>query len=287
MAYPCEPSEERGQFRGDVNKLNQAVATQSHIRARRAGFFSDVVSVAIRALRSIPRDPEAIYPALIIPVFFYAINVGALQDMAERIPGLDYKAFQLPVAIIFAVTGISRAVTLVTDIQTGYFDRLSLTPVSRLALLLGLTVADFTLVVALTIPVIIIGFVVGVSFESGALGLLLFILLSGLWGLVFTGFPYAIALKTGNPAAVNSSFLLFFPFVFLTTVFVPREAMTGWLATVATYNPVTYLLDALRSLIVTGWDAEALAKGIACIAGVGVVSGTLALTSLIGRTRRK
>ena len=271
--------------RGD--EMSQAVATQSNIRARRAGFFSDVVSVAIRALRSIPRDPEAIYPALIIPVFFYAINVGALQDMAERIPGLDYKAFQLPVAIIFAVTGISRAVTLVTDIQTGYFDRLSLTPVSRLALLLGLTVADFTLVVALTIPVIIIGFAVGVTFASGPLGLLLFIFLSGLWGLVFTGFPYAIALKTGNPAAVNSSFLLFFPFVFLTTVFVPREAMTGWLATVATYNPVTYLLDALRSLIVVGWDVEALAKGVACIAGVGVVSGTLALTALIGRTRRK
>ena len=111
--------------------------------------------------------------------------------------------------------------------------------------------------------------------------------MSGLWGLVFTGFPYAIALKTGNPAAVNSSFLLFFPFVFLTTVFVPKEAMTGWLATVATFNPVTYLLDALRSLIVTGWDAQALLGGFACIAGVGLVSGTLALTALIGRTRRK
>lgn len=267
--------------------MSQAVATQSHIRARHAGFFSDVISVAIRALRSIPRDPEAIYPALIIPVFFYAINVGALQDMAERIPGLDYKAFQLPVAIIFAVTGISRAVTLVTDIQTGYFDRLSLTPVNRLALLLGLTVADFTLVIALTLPVIVIGLIVGVTFASGVLGLILFIFLSGLWGLVFTGFPYAIALKTGNPAAVNSSFLLFFPFVFLTTVFIPKEAMTGWLSTVATYNPVTYLLDALRSLITVGWDVEALLKGIACILGVGMVSGTLALTALIGRTRRK
>ena len=108
--------------------MSYATASYVHIRARRAGFFSDVISVAIRALRSIPRDPEAIYPALVIPVFFYAINVGALQDVAERIPGLDYKAFQLPVAIIFAVTGISRAVTLVTDIQTGYFDRLAMTP---------------------------------------------------------------------------------------------------------------------------------------------------------------
>ena len=264
-----------------------SVAQQPAIRARKAGFFADVISVAIRALRSIPRDIEGVYPALIIPVFFYAINIGALQDMVERMPGaFNYKAFQLPVAIIFAVTGISRAITLVTDIQTGYFDRLALTPVNRLALLLGLTVADFTLVIALTIPVIIMGFIVGVSFAAGVLGILLFILLSGLWGLAFTGFPYAIALKTGNPAAVNSSFLLFFPFVFLTTVFVPREAMTGWMSTVATFNPVTYLLDALRSLIVTGWDVDALWKGAACIAAVGALSGTMALLALRGRTRR-
>ena len=269
--------------------MNQAAVSSSkpQIRARRAGFFADVVSVAIRALRSIPRDPEAIYPALLIPVFFYAINIGALQDVAERIPGIDYKAFQLPVAIIFAVTGISRAVTLVTDIQTGYFDRLSLTPINRLAMLLGLTVADFALVVALTLPVVAIGFIVGVRFESGLLGLLLFVLLSGCWGLAFTGFGYAIAFKTGNPAAVNSSFLLFFPFVFLTTVFVPREAMTGWLAVIAAFNPVTYLLDGLRSLISVGWDAQALLGSVAAIVGVGLVSGTLALAALRGRTRRR
>ena len=270
-------------------QTSAAASQPSAIRARKAGFFADVVSVAIRALRSIPRDPEGVYPAIFIPVFFYVINIGTLQDMVERMPGagdLDYKAFQLPVAIIFAVTGISRAITLVTDIQTGYFDRLALTPVNRLALLLGLTVADFALVVALTIPVIVIGFIVGVTFASGVLGLLLFILMAGLWGLAFTGFPYAIALKTGNPAAVNTSFLLFFPFVFLTTLFVPREAMTGWMATVVTFNPVTYLLDALRSLIVIGWDFDALWKGIACTAGVGAVSGTLALLALRGRTRR-
>ena len=86
---------------------------------------------------------------------------------------------------------------------------------------------------------------------------------------------------------MNSSFLLFFPFVFLTTVFVPLEAMTGWMATVAIFNPVTYLLDALRSLISVGWDFEALIKGVGAIALVGSVSGTLALTALRGRTRRR
>ncbi len=259
----------------------------TQIQARKAGFVNEVAAVARRALRSTKRDTESVIPALIIPVFFFIVNVGALQDLAETLPDLDYKAFQLPVAIIFAVTGISRAVTLVLDIQSGYFDRLSLTPVNRLALLFGLMVADFVLVVALTLPVVALGFIVGVRFESGPVGVIVFILISGVWGLVYTGFPYAIAFKTGNPAAVNTSFLLFFPFAFLTTAFLPKEAMTGWLSAIATYNPVTYLLEALRSLLMVGWDAEALLKGLAAVLGVGVVSMTLALLALRGRTLRR
>lgn len=257
------------------------------IRAKHAGFATDVASVAGRALRLITRDIEAVLPALIIPVFFFAVNVGALQDIAENIPGVDYKAFQLPVAIIFAVTGISRAITLVTDIQNGYFDRLSLTPVSRFALLLGLMVADFALVVALTIPVLILGFAVGVRFESGPLGIIAFVLFGGMWGMAFAGFQYALALKTGNPAVVNSSFLLFFPFVFMTTVFLPREAMTGWLATAAGFNPVTYILEAERSIISVGWDATALLQGLLSVGAVATVSMGLAFAALLGRTRRR
>ena len=191
--------------------MSTITGIQSEIRAKNVGFLTDVTTVAGRALRSIPRDPEAVYPALIIPMFFFLVNVGALQDLAEGLPGVDYKAFQLPVAIIFAVTGVSRAITLVTDIQTGYFDRLARTPVHRLALLLGLMVADLALVVALTIPVLVLGFIVGVRFESGPLGLFLFVAMAGAWAIAYTGFPYAIALKTGNPAAVNSSFLIFLP----------------------------------------------------------------------------
>lgn len=257
------------------------------VQARKRGFSWDTATVAERALRSVIRDPEVTVPALLIPVFMYIMTVGALQDFAERIPGLDYRAFQLPVAVLFAVTGVSRAVTVVTDIQTGYFDRLAITPVNRLALLLGLMVADFCLVIAFTVPVIIMGYIVGVSFETGPLGILLFMFLGGLWGLIFTGFPYAIALKTGNAAAVNISFLLFFPFLFMTTLFVPQEAMTGWLSTVADFNPITYLLAALRSLITEGWEPLTLIKGIGAILGVGVVSIGLALAALKARATRK
>ncbi|HWC39350.1 MAG TPA: ABC transporter permease [Acidimicrobiales bacterium] len=256
------------------------------ISGRETGFLWDVTTVAGRALRQIPRDPESMIPALIVPVFFFTVNLGLLQKVTRQAAGIDLKAFLLPVAIVFAVTGISRASSLVTDIQGGYFDRLCVTPVRRLALLLGLMVADFTLVVALTIPVLIVGFAFGVNFVTGVPGLIVFVLVGALWGLVFTGFPYAIALKTGNPAAVNSSFVLFFPLAFLTTTFVPRQALSGWLSTIATYNPVTYLLAGLRSLTSTGWDGSALGQAIIAVACVGVLSIGLALAALRGRVKR-
>lgn len=252
---------------------------------RSAGFLRDLATVAGRAIRGAIREPSAVIPALIIPLFFFAVNVGSLEKIAQAAGSFDYNAFQLPVAIIFAVTGVSRANALVSDIVTGYFERLLLTPVNRLALLLGLMVADFALVVALCIPVLILGALVGVSFVTGPLGLLVFVLLAGAWGVAFTGFPYAIALRTGNPGAVAASFVLFFPFAFLTTAYVPKEALGGWLATVADFNPVTYLLAGLRSLVTVGWDAGAIGGAVVATLGVGVVSIGLALAALRRRVR--
>lgn len=254
--------------------------------AREVGFIGDTVSVARRAIRSIPRDPEMVIPALIMPGFFFAANIGALQVLVERTGEIDFKAFQLPVAIIFAVTGISRAATLAMDIQSGYFDRLVMTPVHRMALLLGLMVADFAMVVALAIPVVVMGLAVGVRFESGILGVFLFVFISGFWGLVYAGFPYTIALKTGNPAAVNISFIIFMPFVFLTPIWIPLDGMTTWMATIARYNPVTYLLGALRSLVSVGWEWEVIAYSVVAVVAVGVISLSLALWALRGRVSR-
>jgi ABC-2 type transport system permease protein len=249
--------------------------------AKPSGFIGDLITVATRSLRSLLREPEAIIPALTIPVFFYAVNIGALQDLVESAPGnIDFKAFQLPVAIIFAVTGVSRANMLVTDIQTGYLDKMLITPIRRVTLLLGMMVADFVLVFCLSAMVVALGYGVGVRFESGPLGVLAFLLISSAWGLAFTGFPYSIALRTGNPAAVNSSFLIFFPFSFLTTAFLPREALTSWLGAIAAWNPVTYLLAGLRSLISDGWVASDLAASLAAVAGIGAVTFTMTFLAL-------
>ncbi len=171
-----------------------------------------------------------------------------------------------------------------TDIKGGYFDRLLLTPVNRVALLLGLMVADMVVFLSLCFPVVGLGIIVGVDFPTGGLGIIVFILFGTLWGLMYTGFPYAIALKTGNPTAVNNSFLLFFPFVFLTSAWLPQEDLSGWLAGVATWNPVTYMLEGMRSLFME-WDGVALGKGLAAILGVGLVAQIMAFAALRGRVR--
>ncbi len=253
---------------------------------RRAGVLRDMSTVAGRALRQIPREPFTVLPAVFIPAFFYFVNLGALENVTKGAKGFDYKAFLLPMAIAFAVTGMSRAQTLVTDIADGYFDRLCLTPIRRSALLLGLMTADVVVIAALCVPVLVIGFAMGVRFATGPAGVLVFLGISALWGLAFTGFPYAVALKSGSPAAVSATYVVFFPLFFLSDAVVPKQVLAGWFSAIATYNPVTYLLAALRSLESGGWQPVALVEGLGALVGLLVLSLSCALLALRGRTHR-
>jgi ABC-2 type transport system permease protein len=251
---------------------------------RQAGFTRDVLVIAGRALRALPRDVEAVVPPVFIALFFFVVNIGTLQKLTERnIAGFDYKAFMMSTAVLLGVTGVSRAPALVLDVQNGYFDRLLLSPVRRLAILLGHMVADVAVACALTVPIIVLGLVLGVRFEAGPFGIVVFMLLAALWSLAFAGFGYAIALKTGNPAAVNTSFLLFFPFLFLTSSYVPRGELNGWLDTVARWNPVTYLLEGLRSVTMRGWQWDELVQALLAIALVAAISMSLCFAALRGR----
>ena len=147
--------------------------------------------------------------------------------------------------------------------------------------------ADVAVAAMLTIPILVLGVGLGVRFQGGLLGALVFILLASLWSLAFAGFGYAIALKSGNPAAVNSMFLLFFPFLFLTSSYVPRSQLSGWLNTVAGFNPVTYLLDGLRSLVLgSSWQWGQLGEALAAIAVVGLISMTMCFAALRGRVKQ-
>ncbi|SRR5260370_5952781 len=256
------------------------------IKARPAGFGHDLTSIAGRALRAVPRDPAAVIPPVFIALFFFVVNIATLSKLTGHHPGFSYPAFEMATAILLGVTGISRAPALVLDIQSGYLDRLLLTPVRRTAILLGHMAADVAVAAALTAPILILGAILGVRSGTGSAGIAAFVLLAALWSLSFAGFGYAIALKTGNPAAVNSTFLLFFPFLFLTSSYVPRSQLSGWLSTVAGFNPVTYILGGLRSLVLGhGWQWSQLAEAIAAIALVALISMTMCFAALRGRVK--
>ena len=257
------------------------------VRARPAGFLHDLTAIAGRALRAVPRDPAAVMPPVFIALFFFVVNIATLKKLTGSHPGFSYTAFEMATAILLGVTGVSRAPALVLDVQTQYLDRLLLTPVRRTAILLGHMAADVAVAAALTVPILVLGLILGVRFEGGVLGAVAFIALAALWSLAFAGFGYAIALKTGNPAAVNSMFLLFFPFLFLTSSYVPRAQLSGWLNTVAGFNPVTYLLDGLRSLVLgQTWQWGQLGQAMAAIALVGLLSMTMCFAALRGRVKR-
>jgi ABC-2 type transport system permease protein len=260
--------------------------TAALMAGTRTGYLHDISCIAGRALRQLPRDPAPVVLAVFVPAFFYATNLGMFAGLVRQATSVSYKGFLIPMAIAFAVTGVSRAPTLVTDIAGGYFDRLCMTPVRRSALLLGLMAADVVLIVLLCLPVLGIAFGLGVRFATGAAGIVLFLAFAAIWGWAFTGIPYAIALKTGSPAAISASYGLFFPLFFLSDAVVPRPALAGWYQAIAAYNPVTYLVEALRSLVLVGWQPWVLAKGAVALGALGTVSISAALLTLRGRVDR-
>ena len=258
------------------------------VRARPAGALRDIATIAGRSLRAVPRDLEAVIPPVLIAFFFFVVNIGTLENLTQgSIQGFDYKSFEMATAVLLGVTGVSRAQALVVDVQNGYFNRLLLTPVRRSAILVGPMVADVAVSSVLCIPILGLAFALGIDFQTGVLGVLAFILIAALWSLTFAGFGYAIALKTGNPAAVNSSFLLFFPFLFLTSSYVPRDQLSGWLDTVAGWNPVTYLLEGLRSLALVGWEWSDLGKAALALLIVFCISFGLCFAALRARIRQR
>jgi len=265
----------------------QSRESENVIGARPAGIFRDLSSIASRALRAVPRDVVSVIPPVFIALFFFIVNIATLKKVTSTIPHFNYTSFEMATAILLGVTGVSRAPALVLDIQSKYFDRLLLTPVRRTTILLGHMMADVAVAAVLTIPILILGFILGVRFHGGPIGVMSFIVLASLWSLAFAGFGYAIALKTGNPAAVNSSFLLFFPFLFLTSSYVPRSQLSGWLSTVAKFNPVTYLLGGLRSLEMgSGAQWVPLGQALLAVGIVSMISMTLCFAALRGRVKR-
>jgi ABC-2 type transport system permease protein len=229
-----------------------------------------------RALRESWRTPEALIPTLFIPLFFLVVNVGQVAKIFPSastgfLHGQGYGAFQLPSSLLLAGSFGSAALFLVEEIEGGYFDKLRATPISRTALVTGRLLAEMVKGVLIAALILALGLAFGISIASGVLGFLLLMGLSALWAVVFTGFMQLIALTTRSAAATNSGGLIFFPLLFLTPNFVPRDMLTRPMEIAATFNPVTYVMEAMRSLILRHLVWADIWPGFLVVAAAGAL----------------
>jgi ABC-2 type transport system permease protein len=235
-----------------IGGVNGRVPTgEPQTLAAPAGVISDVMAITGRAIRGILREPELFIFALIIPVFFFVVQIGALGKVAEQQLGIsDYAAFQLPISILFAAASTSGGNALVLDIAGGYWDKLSLTPAHRSSLVVGNLFGEMFAVLGYSLVLLVFGFIIGVRFDSnpvvGSLGLLALTLL---FGIGFASVSIAVALATGSVRATQSTFIIFFPLLFLTPSALPRNLMTGWFEKAVSINPMTYVIEAARSFL--------------------------------------
>lgn len=244
-------------------------------------------TLMFRALREATRQPGVEVSNIFIPLFFFFVIVGAMGSIAAMAFGVDnFIGFTMPVAMLQAAAGAAGmgGLGMVTDIERGYFDKLLLSPAPRLALVIGRMAADGVRVIVLAVLILVIGLARGSGMETGFLGAVVLIVLGGAFGLAYSGIGMAIALRTGSPQAAQAGFLLFFPLLFLSPAFAPKEIFAGWLEFLANLNPVTYILQGMRPLVLDGWDWAALAKAAGAIAAFGAFTLSLTLLALRART---
>jgi ABC-2 type transport system permease protein len=241
-----------------------------------------------RAVVRTLRQPANIVFPLVFPMLLLAVTSAGLEQ-ETNLPGFpteSFLAFALAVPFIqgalFAT--LNAGTDLARDVQTGFLNRLSLTPIRGIALLAGQLGGVVTMGVVQAIVYLTVGLIAGVEIASGPAGVLVLLAFSAFVALAFGAVGAFAALRSGSGEAVQGMFPLFFVFLFISSAFVPRDLMgTGWFHDAATVNPVSYLVECVRSLIITGWDAEALALGFGIATALAIVA--LAFASNALRTR--
>jgi ABC-2 type transport system permease protein len=253
--------------------------------------LDQVFLLARRSVVRTWRQPANTIAPLIFPMLLLAVNSGGLRSVTH-LPGFptdSYVAFALAVPFIqgalFAT--MNAGTELARDIQTGFLNRLALTPLRGAALLAGHLGGVVVLGVIQACFYLAVGLAVGVRPAAGVGGVALLLVFAALIALAFGALGTWAALRTGSGEAVQSLFPVFFVFLFLSSMAIPRNLIgQTWFRDIATANPVSYLLECVRSLIITGWNGEALTLGFAIVCGLGVVAMTLSALALPQRLAR-
>ena len=244
-----------------------------------SGFADQVYVLGRRSVLRTVRQPANVVSALVFPMFLLAVNSGGLKA-ETHLPGFPTNSF---VAFALAVPFIQGALfatmnagtDLARDIQTGFLNRLSLTPMRGIAVLAGQLGGVMALGLLQAVVYLTVGLIIGVRLASGPAGVVVLFAFMVLVTLAFGAFGAFAALRTGSGEAVQSLFPVFFVFLFISSMNIPRNLIDAtWFRDLATVNPVSYLLEAVRSLIILGWDGQALALGF----GISVVLVMVALT---------
>jgi ABC-2 type transport system permease protein len=236
--------------------------------------------LALRAIFRTIRQPQVVLPGLLFPLFIFAFVSGALGKTAVKLPGFptsSYVTFAL--GLLFAFIGIYAVIVaggqLGEDVQTGFIRRLSLTATNSFVVLTGQLAGVIVFAVCQAVFFLAVGFAVGAHVEAGAGGVVLLVGFAALNAAALGSVGLAIALRTGSGQAVQGMLPIFMSLLFLASLMLPRDLIqAGWFRVVATYNPLSYLIEAPRSLLVAGWEAEPLALGAA-------VSGAIFLGALV------
>jgi ABC-2 type transport system permease protein len=238
-------------------------------------------------LRSL-RQPAAVVPSLVFPLFLLAVNSAGL-DSATNIPGFPTDsyltfilAFPFVQGAIFALLNMGTDVA--TDVESGLMNRLALTTLPGSALLAGMLGGTMALGLLQAIVYLAVGLAAGAHFEAGIAGVPVLLALSLSISFAFGCVGTFAALRVGSSEAMQSLFPVFFVFLFFSSAAMPRDLIAeGWFRTVADLNPVSYLIEGIRSLFITGFDGEALALAFGFAALIGAIFLTAAAATL--RTR--
>lgn len=253
---------------------------------------TQVGQLARRSVLRTLRQPAQIVPALIFPLFLLAVNSGGLKD-ATNLPGFptdSYLTFALAVPFmqgaLFSV--MNSGTDLARDIETGFLNRLALTPLRGAALLSGLLAGTVVLGVVQATTYLAVGLIAGADLTAGAGGALVLIALAVTITVAFGTIGLFAALRTGSGEAVQSLFPVFFVFLFLSSMALPLDLIqTDWFHAIASANPVSYLLQAIRSLLIEGWNAGDLALGFGIalvVLALGMLAASGALKTRLVRT---
>lgn len=256
------------------------------------GLRTQVGQLAHRSVLRTLRQPAQIVPALIFPLFLLAVNSGGLKD-ATNLPGFptdSYITFALAVPFMQgALFSVMNAGTdLARDIETGFLNRLALTPLRGAALLSGLLAGAVVLGLVQAVTYLIVGLTAGAELAAGLGGAVVLIALSVTVTVAFGSVGLFAALRTGSGEAVQSLFPVFFVFLFLSSMALPLDLIqTQWFHDVASANPVSYLLQAFRSLLIEGWNLGDLALGFGialAVLALGMTAASSALRTRLVRT---